>query len=292
MLVDERLPVPRNPLGIDGVEFIEFATSQPLALGALLEKMGFVLVARHRSREVLLYRQGTMNLVVNAHPDALPGMAAPGAVPTIAAFALRVGDAATAYRQALALGAWAMPTRAAAMELNIPGIRGVGDSLIHFVDSGSHFSIYDVDFIRVDGVDPSPPAVAGLHWFGLVQSVHADRRDDWSDFYCALFGFSPLPEGRFFGILPKGTLLQSPCRNFCLQLIEPPEGSEDTIWEEGLLRIGLGTPDVPAAVSELARRGIKFVDHGQVQPSDRGALTQLYLGGVCFELVASHPRSC
>ena len=67
MSADERNPEPSNPLGIDGIEFVEYATSQPQAFGALLQKMGFAAVARHRSREVVLFRQGTMNLIVNAH---------------------------------------------------------------------------------------------------------------------------------------------------------------------------------------------------------------------------------
>ena len=67
MTIAEPLPQPSNPVGIDGIEFIEFATAQPQALGAVLEKIGFHAVARHRSREVMLYRQGTMNLIVNSH---------------------------------------------------------------------------------------------------------------------------------------------------------------------------------------------------------------------------------
>ena len=55
-----------NPLGLDGIEFIEYATSKPQALGQVLEMMGFRPVARHRSREVLLYRQGAINIIVNA----------------------------------------------------------------------------------------------------------------------------------------------------------------------------------------------------------------------------------
>jgi 4-hydroxyphenylpyruvate dioxygenase len=171
--------------------------------------MRFSAVARHRSREVVLYRQGPMNLIVNAHPDALPGLSAPGSTPALAAIALRVRDAAYAYRHALDLGAWEMPTRASAMELNIPGIHGVGDSLIYFVDRYRDFSIYDVDFVPLAGADPRPPAIAGLHYFGVVQAILADRTADWLDFYQSLFGFSVLPEGQYFGILPKGTLLES-----------------------------------------------------------------------------------
>ena len=280
MSVKEELPEPSNPLGIDGLEFVEYATSQAQAFGALLQNMGFAAVARHRSREVMLYRQGPMNLIVNAHE-------AKSSMPTLSAFALRVRDAAYAHQHALELGAWDMPTRASAMELNIPGIHGVADTLIYFVDRYRDFSIYDVDFVPLAGTDARPPALAGLHWFGIVQSILGDRTADWLDFYQNLFGFSILPRGQYFGVLPKGTLLESPCHKFYLQLIEPPPGSDDIRWEEGLVRVGLGAPDIPAAVKALRQRGIMFVDRGAVQPSEKGALTQPYLGGVTFELVHS-----
>jgi 4-hydroxyphenylpyruvate dioxygenase len=288
MTLSQALPDPSNPLGMDGIEFIEYATSQPHAFGALLLKMGFTAVARHRSREVMLYRQGSMNLIVNAHPDALPGISAPDSTPAIAAIALRVRDAGYAHRHAIDLGAWDMPTRAAAMELNIPGIHGVGDTLVYFVDRHREFSIYDVDFVPLTGGDLRPPSVAGMHYFGVVQSILEDRTPDWVDFYRALFGFSTLPTGKYFGVLPKGTLLESPCRKFYLQLIEPPPGADDIQWDEGLVRIGLGVPDALAATNALQSRGIVFIDRGQIQPTEKGALTQVYFGNVTFELVASH----
>jgi 4-hydroxyphenylpyruvate dioxygenase len=285
MALPEPLPEPSNPLGIDGIEFIEYCTSQAQAFGALLEKMGFAPVARHRSREVALYRQGGMNLIVNSEPP--PGKAALDKTPTLAAVALRVRDAGLAYKRSLDLGAWEMPTRAAAMELHIPGIHGVGESLVYFVDRYRDFSIYDVDFVFQASTDPNPPALAGLHWFGVVQAILPGRTGDWLDFYRALFGFEVLPRGQYFGVLPKGTLLESPCHKFYLQLIEPPPGAEETHWDEGLVRVGLGAPDVRAAVHALQERGVLFVDRGAVQPSDKGALTQVYLGGVTFELVVS-----
>jgi 4-hydroxyphenylpyruvate dioxygenase len=285
MTIQEPLPEPSNPVGIDGIEFIEFATSQPQALGGVLQKMGFAPVARHRSREVTLYRQGSMNLIVNAHGV---GGAEPPKSPMVAAIALRVRDAGVAFQHCLDLGAWEMPTRASAMELHIPGIHGVGDSLVYFVDRYRDFSIYDVDFVYQENADRQPAPVAGLHWFGVVQAILPDRTPDWLDYYRALFGFEVLPRGQYFGVLPKGTLLQSPCRKFYLQLIEPPPGAEEVQWEEGLVRVGLGAPDVPKAVKALQARGAVFVDHGAVQPSDKGALTQVYLEGVTFELVVSH----
>src|SRR5512132_3661551 len=150
----EAVPEALNPLGFDGIEFIEFATSKPQALGGVLEMMGFRPVARHRSREVELYRQGTMNLIVNAQPADIPRAVQPVGRPVISAFALRVRDGSYAFKRALALGAWAVPSRADAMELNIPAIHGVGESLVYFVDRYREFSIYDVDFRPIPTVDP------------------------------------------------------------------------------------------------------------------------------------------
>jgi 4-hydroxyphenylpyruvate dioxygenase len=285
------MQIPHNPLGMDGIEFIEYATSQPLALGGLLEQMGFAATARHRSREVTLYRQGGMNVIVNADPRALPQEDNAPQSTVISAIALRVRDADAAYRHATGMGAWAIQTRAGAMELNIPGVHGAGDSIVYFVDRCDDFSIYDVDFKPIAQAQgrtgAQPPALAGLHFFGVVQAIGEGRTAEWSDFYQQLMDFRPLPEGSYFGVVPKGTLLQSPCGSFYLQLVEPPSGAGGLRWEEQLIRVGLGAPDVPLAVRTLRERGIVFVDREPVQAGDKGALTQLYRGGVSFELVKS-----
>ena len=274
-----------NPLGLDGIEFIEYATSRPQALGQVLEMMGFRPVARHRSREVLLYRQGGMNVVINAHVSGRPSHQRPTENPVITALALRVRDSAAAYQRALDRGAWAVPTHVEVMELNIPAIHGVGASRIYFVDRYREFSIWDVDFVPIPTVDKLPAALAGLHWFGIVQYIGTDRLDDWTEFYRELFGFDELPDSQRFGILPKGRILRSPCRSFYLQLIEPEPGIVEVEGDESLQRMGLGTADVPAAVAALRARGVEFVESSGLHTEDRGALTKTWLGGVMFELV-------
>ena len=277
-----------NPLGLDGIEFIEYATSKPQALGQVLEMMGFRPVARHRSREVLLYRQGAINIIVNAHAPALGSAAAQDDKPVISAVALRVRDAADAYRRALERGAWAVPSRVEVMELNIPAIHGVGKSRIYFVDRYDKFSIYDVDFVPIPTVDQHPPAVAGLHFFGVVQYIGNDRTQDWAEFYRELFGFTEVPAGQRFGVLPKGRILQSPCpaqSRFYVQLIEPEAGVLDVEDDETLQRIALGTADVLATVTDLGQRGVEFVQSRGVKTEDRGALTRSWLQSVSFELV-------
>ncbi|MBP8278522.1 MAG: VOC family protein [Propionivibrio sp.] len=270
---------------MDGIEYIEFATSKPQALGGVLERLGFRLVARHRSREIELYRQGSMNLVVNSHPADIPRTVTPVERPVISAIAIRVRDAGAAFRRALDLGAWDIPAHARAVELNIPAIHGVGESLIYFVDRYDEFSIFDIDFRAIPGVDPNPPAINTMHYFGLVQYVGVDRTLDWAEFYSQIFGFRQLPDTVRFGIMPKGLLLQSPCQKFYLQLIEPDGAAQYAPMEEHFQRIGLGTPDVIGTTRELEKRGIDFLATEKVHTTERGALTAAMLGGVMFELV-------
>ncbi len=274
-----------NPLGLAGIEFIEYTTPRPQALGQVLEQMGFRPVARHRSREVTLYRQGGMNVIVNAH--GLP----PGTdeAPQIAAVALRVRDAGAAWQRVVDLGAWPVPVKVQPMELHIPGIHGPGSSRIYFVDRWSDFSIYDVDFIHIPTVDPRVPAIEGLHWFGVVQYIGLQRADDWCEFYGALFGFKRLPAEQRFGILPAGRILASPCGTFWLQLIEPSPDAEG-VFDEQLQRVAFGAADVPAAMRALRARGVEFVDTAALHPDAKGALTRPMFGGVMFELVHHEAR--
>lgn len=276
----EALADTANPLAIEGIEYIEYACAKPQALGQVLEQLGFKPVARHRSREVLLYRQGAMNVIVNAHAGAV----APPEAPALAAVALRVRDAAAAHARVLELGAWDVPVQVAPMELHIPAIHGAGASRIYFVDRHREFSIYDVDFLPIPGADAKPAAMAALHWFGVVQYIGDLRMDDWLHFYTTLFGFRVLRDDERFGILPRGRVLQSPDRSFYWQLIEPdPVMVADS--DERLQRVAFGVPDVLAAVNALQPRGVSFVETANLHVESRGALTKSCLGGLMFELV-------
>ena len=276
----EALADAANPLAIEGIEYIEYTTAKPQALGQVLEQMGFKPVARHRSREVLLYRQGGMNVIVNAHA----GSVAPPEAPALAAVALRVRDAAAAHARVLELGAWDVPVQVAPMELHIPAIHGAGASRIYFVDRHREFSIYDVDFIPMPGAEPAPPALEGMHWFGVVQYIGADRMQDWLHFYSTLFGFRMLSDDERFGILPRGHVLQSPDKSFYWQLIEP-----DPVMviesDERLQRVAFGVPDVLGAVNALQPRGVNFVETANLHVESRGALTKTWFSTLMFELV-------
>jgi len=281
----EAVPEAPNRLGIDGIEFIEYTTSHPQALGQVLENMGFKPVARHRSREVTLYRQGGMNLVVNANPEDARISGAADGEPVISAVAFRVQDALKAHTRCIELGAWTVPSHAQAMELHIPAICGPDSTRFYFVDRWKEFSIYDIDFKPIPTVDQHPKSIADMSYFGVVQYIGAGRSADWLAYFENIFDFAFIPDDQRFGILPKGKLMKSPCGQFLWQLIEPEPWMDGDESPESLQRIGLGVADVGAAVKVLKNQGVEFVESSQLHPEDRGALTRSMLGSVSFELV-------
>src|SRR5438128_833537 len=136
-----------NPMGTDGFEFVEYTAPDPEMLRTLFERLGFPVVARHRSKNVTRHAQGDINFIINAEPDSFAQGFARQHGPSACAMAFRVKDAAFAYRRALELGAKSGPPTAGPMELNIPSIEGIGGSLIYLVDRyGAGGNIYDVDF--------------------------------------------------------------------------------------------------------------------------------------------------
>jgi 4-hydroxyphenylpyruvate dioxygenase len=281
----EGVPEASNRLGLAGIEFIEYVTTKPQALGQVLETMGFRPVARHRSREVILYRQGDMNLVVNANTEEVRNA---GEQPVLSAVAFRVTDARLAHERCLQLGAWGVESRVQAMELHIPAIHGPGRSRFYFVDRWQEFSIFDIDFKPIPGADQHPPAMADMDYFGIVQYVGMGRSADWLAYFEHMFDFIPIADDQRYGIMPKGKLMRSPGGHFLWQLVEPDPGLEPDWGEaqnECLQRVGLGVPDVAKAVATLKSRGIEFVESERLHPEDRGALTSNLLGSVAFELV-------
>src|SRR5258706_8429325 len=115
-----------NPMGTDGFEFIEYAAPDPKVMGGLFERLGFKAIARHRHKDVVLYRQGEINFIVNAEADSFAQRFARQHGPSICAIAFRVRDAKAAYERAAALGAWGYPAHAGPGQLNIPPIKGIG----------------------------------------------------------------------------------------------------------------------------------------------------------------------
>ncbi len=276
-----------NPMGTDGFEFIEYAAPDPAAMAAVFERLGFTAVARHRHKNVTLYRQGHINFILNAEPDSFAQRFARLHGPSICAIALRVRDAAHAYRRALELGAWGFDSRSGPMELNIPAIKGVGDSLIYFVDrwrgknasqSGyrpgriGDIGIYDVDFEPIEGPGrdgEGQAAGAGLLRIDhLTHNVHRGRMKEWAEFYQRLFNFREVRyfdiEGRQTGL--KSRAMCSPCGKIRIPINESSDDQSqiseylDQYHGEGIQHVALETSNIYRAVDALRARGVQFQD--------------------------------
>ena len=267
-----------NPMGTDGFEFIEYAAPDPKALGALFEQMGFVAIAKHRHKDVTLYRQGDVNFIINAEPDSFAQRFARKHGPSVCAFALRVKDANYAYKRLLELGAWGFDNKNGPMELNIPAIKGIGDSLVYLVDrwrgkdgtSGAigDISIYDVDFVAIPGAEANPKGCGLTYIDHLTHNVYRGRMKEWSEFYETFFNFREI---RYFDIHGKQTGLKSkamtsPCGKIRIPINESSDDKSqiaeylDLYHGEGVQHIALGTDDIYTTVAQLKERGVIFQD--------------------------------
>ena len=259
--------IDKNPLGTDGFEFVEYAAPVIAVMGALFQKMGFAEVARHRSKDVTLFRQGDINFILNCEPHSFAQSFARVHGPSVCAFAIRVKDAGDALQQASALGAKTNHGRVGPMELNIPAIRGIGGSLIYLVDRYADRSIYDVDFVPLS---PTPWQAAGVgltHVDHLTHNVHKGRMDQWAEFYERLFNFREI---HYFNIRGQKTglhsrALVSPCGKIRIPINEPVD-RQSQVQEylaayhgEGIQHIALASDDIYATVEALRKPGVEFL---------------------------------
>ncbi|QMV72285.1 4-hydroxyphenylpyruvate dioxygenase [Comamonas piscis] len=273
-----------NPMGTDGFEFIEYAAPDPVAMGKVFESMGFKPVARHRHKHVTLYRQGGINFIINAEPDSFAQRFARLHGPSVCAIAFRVQDAKAAYERALGLGAWGYAGQAGPGELNIPAIKGIGDSLIYLVDrwrgkNGAqagdigNIGFFDVDFEPLPGISAQEalnPHGHGLTYIDhLTHNVHRGRMDEWADFYERLFNFREVKyfdiEGQVTGV--KSKAMTSPCGKIRIPINEEGKEKAGQIQEyldmyngEGIQHIAMGSDNLYETVDQLRAGGVKLLD--------------------------------
>jgi 4-hydroxyphenylpyruvate dioxygenase len=257
-----------NPMSTDGFEFVEYAATDTAALGRSFERMGFSAVARHRSKNVTLYRQGDVNFIVNGEPESFAQAFARLHGPSVCAIAFRVRDAAKAYERALALGARAVQGKVGPMELNIPAIEGIGGSLIYLVDRYGDHTIYDVDFVPLTESEERPAGVGLVAIDHLTHNVHQGRMAQWARFYERLFNFREIRyfdiEGKLTGLRSKA--MTSPCGKIRIPINESAD-DKSQIEEylaayrgEGIQHIALATRDIYRTVETLRGAGVKFQD--------------------------------
>ncbi|MFZ2649517.1 MAG: 4-hydroxyphenylpyruvate dioxygenase [Burkholderiaceae bacterium] len=255
-----------NPMGLMGFEFVEFASPTPNILEPVFERLGFTLVARHRSKDVVLYRQGDINFIVNREPKSAAWYFAAEHGPSACGLAFRVKDSHKAYQRALELGAQPVFMPTGPMELRLPAVKGIGGAPLYLIDRFEEGkAIYDIDFDFLEGVDRHPRG-HGLRCVDhLTHNVYRGRMAYWAAFYEKLFNFREMRyfdiKGDYTGLTSKA--MTAPDGQIRIPLNEEASRSTGQIEEflmkfngEGIQHIALATDDLVASVDALQLAGI------------------------------------
>ena len=258
-----------NPMGLNGFEFVEFASPKPGVLEPLFEMMGFTAVAKHRSKNVTLYRQGEINFILNEEPESYVAYFAEEHGPCACGMAFRVADSHYAYASALELGAQPVEIPTGPMELRLPAVKGIGGAPLYLIDRYEDGkSIYDIDFEFFEGVDRHPQGCGFKLIDHLTHNVYRGRMQYWADFYENVFNFRELRyfdiKGEYTGLLSKA--LTAPDGKIRIPLNEEASKSTGQIEEflmayngEGIQHIALICDDLIACCEELKARGVPLM---------------------------------
>ena len=258
-----------NPMGTDGFEFVEYASLDPKPLEELFAKLGFTKIAKHKSKNVWLWRQGDINFILNAEKNSHAEGFFSAHGPSACAMAFRVKDANKALARAKELGCKVVESKKGPGELHIPAIEGIGGSWLYLVDKyGDKGSIYDVDFTPLPGDDQNPKGVGLLLIDHLTHNVHRGQMDKWAGFYERIFNFRQIRyfdiEGKLTGLISRA--MTSPCSKIRIPINESADDKsqiEEYLREykgEGIQHIALSTGDIYKTVEGLKGKGVRFMD--------------------------------
>lgn len=260
-----------NPVGTDGFEFVEFTGPDPEALARYFELVGFTAIGRHRSKNVVRYKQGDINFILNMEHAGQPADFRSQHGPSANAMAFRVKDAKKAFEEALRRGATPVDMPIGPMELDIPCIEGIGGAYVYLVDRYGAQNIYDVDFKPIEGADESHNSVGLTYLDHLTHNVFRGNMATWAAYYERIFGFREIRyfdiEGKVSGLFSKA--MTSPCGKIRIPLNESKgePGKVDQIEEflqrykgEGIQHIAFGCDDLYGVVDRLRARGVELQD--------------------------------
>lgn len=256
----------QNPAGTDGFEFVEFAHPDPSVLHDLFVRMGYAEVARHRTKNISLYRQGRINYLINREPNGHAAMFAAAHGPCASAMAWRVVNAKHALQRALDLGAteYTGPGKT----LDVPAVIGIGGSLLYFVDTyGDKGSPYSAEFEWIGAADPKPTGAGFYYLDHLTHNVRRGNMDTWYKFYAQTFNFREIRyfniSGKFTGLTSRA--LTSPCGKIRIPINESVDDKsqiEEYLHQykgEGIQHIAVGTEDIYRSTDIIADNGVHFM---------------------------------
>ncbi len=255
-----------NVAGTDGFEFVEFAHPDPQELEVLFASMGYTPVAVHKTKDIVLYRQGRINYILNREQNSHASNFVKDHGPCAPAMAWRVVDAEHALKRAVEYGA--EEYKGPGKTLDVPAVIGIGGSLLYFIetyDEGG--SCYTAEFDWIGEVDPQPDGAGFYYIDHLTHNVVRGNMDTWYDFYSKVFNFKEI---RFFDIEGKLTgltsrALTSPDGKIRIPINESADDKsqiEEYLREykgEGIQHIAVGTENIYGSTDIIADKGMEFM---------------------------------
>jgi 4-hydroxyphenylpyruvate dioxygenase len=259
-----------NPIGLDGFEFVEFTSPEPAKMRELVERMGFTAYSKHPSKDVIRFKQGRINLLVNSESTGQAAEFRKAHGPSASGMAFRVADAKRAYEMALERGAQAVDPKSGSLGEGSYVLQGIGGSYLYLVDRhGAKGSIYDSWETIPGAAEAEAKNSVGLDLLDhLTHNVRRGEMRTWSGFYNRIFGFT---EQKYFDIKGKATGLFSqamiaPDRAIRIPLNESQDDKsqiEEFIRQyngEGIQHLALTTPDIYGTIEKMRARGVVFQD--------------------------------
>ncbi|SIS71217.1 4-hydroxyphenylpyruvate dioxygenase [Paracoccus saliphilus] len=255
-----------NPAGTDGFEFVEYAHPEPEKLDTIFRQMGFTPVAKHKSKNITLYRQGDINYLLNADPDSHAAGFVQKHGPCAPAMAWRVVDAQAALKRALDLGAEEYTGPGKSIEA--PAVFGIGGSLLYFIDTyGDEGSAYTADYDWLGEANPYPEGFGFYYLDHLTHNVIRGNMDTWYKFYHDTFNFREI---KYFDIKGKQTglvsrALTSPDGKIRIPINESTDDHsqiEEYLKEyngEGIQHIAIASEDIYAGTDRISDAGMAFM---------------------------------
>ncbi|MBM6593135.1 bifunctional sugar phosphate isomerase/epimerase/4-hydroxyphenylpyruvate dioxygenase family protein [Microvirga pudoricolor] len=272
-----------------GIEFLEFAVDERSAVSfeQTISGLGFQKAGRHRSKAVTRWRQGDINIVVNAEKEGFAHSFNITHGTSVCALALRVDDAPGAVSRAIALLDQPFQQPVGPGEMDIPAVRGLGGSLLYFVDRRTGLDrLWDVDFEPVEADDFTG---AGLRSFDHVsQSMHYEEMLTWLLFYSSLLDVRKTPTQT---VIDPGGVVQSQAiesRDGALRLILNASQSQRTLssrflselFGSGVQHVALETGDIVTTVERLKANGVELLPIPDNYYDDLEVRTDLSIGEV------------
>ncbi len=213
-------PMPERT-SINGVEFIEFAADEDEAsrLGTLLASMGFRQTGKHINKDVSLWQQGDIKIVINTEREGFAHASYRAHGTSVCDIGFRVDDATRTMcrAEALRIGLFRQPVGQG--ELELPAIRAVGGGVMHFIDDKSGLTdVWDVEFERADIGAEAGAGLTGIDH--IAQSMNYDEMLTWSLFYTSLFALEkkPIVDVVDPGGIVRSQVIEAPGKNLRLTL--------------------------------------------------------------------------